>query len=425
MGVPLSKLRVSGRKLTTVDGKPFFLLADTAWELFHRLGRDDAAHYLDVRAEQNFRMVWAVGLAEFDGVRSPNAYGDKPLVGDDPTKLAPAYWNYVDWVVGEAESRGLYVGILPTWGDKVTPMWGTGPLLFPADKPEIAHKFAWLVAEKLRHRTNLLWVLGGDRPARSDDGKQDFRPVWSAMAEGIRQGWGQDAVLCYHPSGGNSSSKWLNDAAWLDMHCFQSGHGAGRDVAVWDFVERDLRSSKRPTFDAEVCYEDHPVSPWPTWDPKNGHFDEYDVRRAVYRSVFSGACGVVYGHHSVWQMASEDPATWINHVKMPWKQAVTRPGAEHMRHLRTLVEQGDFFELQPADDLVDQPLGSGGGRIVASRSPLRVLVYVPADGAVKLKIEVHNAHWFDPRTGVRRPAEKKDGAYKAPSDIDWVLEAIL
>lgn len=31
------------------DGKPFFWLADTGWELFHRLTREEAIQYLDKR----------------------------------------------------------------------------------------------------------------------------------------------------------------------------------------------------------------------------------------------------------------------------------------------------------------------------------------------------------------------------------------
>ena len=48
------RLKVSGNKrfLLTDDGKPFFWLGDTAWELFHRLNRDEADHYLRTRAEQ-------------------------------------------------------------------------------------------------------------------------------------------------------------------------------------------------------------------------------------------------------------------------------------------------------------------------------------------------------------------------------------
>ena len=51
----LPKLRVSDNKrfLVTADGKPFFYLADTAWELLHRLNRKQAVEYLDLRAKQS------------------------------------------------------------------------------------------------------------------------------------------------------------------------------------------------------------------------------------------------------------------------------------------------------------------------------------------------------------------------------------
>ena len=42
--MPLPDLRVAAdrRTLATDDGRPFFYLGDTAWELFHRLTREDA-----------------------------------------------------------------------------------------------------------------------------------------------------------------------------------------------------------------------------------------------------------------------------------------------------------------------------------------------------------------------------------------------
>jgi len=42
------------------DNKPFFWLGDTGWELFHRLNREEALHYLDTREKQKFNVVKAV-----------------------------------------------------------------------------------------------------------------------------------------------------------------------------------------------------------------------------------------------------------------------------------------------------------------------------------------------------------------------------
>ncbi|HEU4902375.1 MAG TPA: DUF4038 domain-containing protein, partial [Flavisolibacter sp.] len=113
------------------SGKPFFWLGDTAWELFHRLDREEADHYLKRRSEQGFTVVQAVALAEIDGLHTPNAYGETPLVGDDPTRPNEKYFVHVDYIIGKAEEYGINIGLLPTWGDKVfKSSWGTGPEIF-------------------------------------------------------------------------------------------------------------------------------------------------------------------------------------------------------------------------------------------------------------------------------------------------------
>src|SRR5689334_19645864 len=104
--------------LATTDGKPFFYLGDTAWELFHRLDREEAERYLRNRAEKRFTVIQAVLLAELDGLNTPNPYGHTPLADNDPTRPNEEYFKHVDWVVNKADELGLVIGMLPTWGDK-------------------------------------------------------------------------------------------------------------------------------------------------------------------------------------------------------------------------------------------------------------------------------------------------------------------
>jgi hypothetical protein len=84
----LPRLRVSDnhRFIVTEQGEPFFWLGDTAWELFHRLNREEAIRYLDDRASKGFTVVQAVALAELNGLGATNAYGHLPLLENDPTK---------------------------------------------------------------------------------------------------------------------------------------------------------------------------------------------------------------------------------------------------------------------------------------------------------------------------------------------------
>ena len=86
----LSPLRVSDNRrfLITTGGNPFFYLGDTAWELFHRLDREEAVLYLEDRAAKGYNVIQAAVLAELDGLRTPNAYGARPLHGLG-SKVAP------------------------------------------------------------------------------------------------------------------------------------------------------------------------------------------------------------------------------------------------------------------------------------------------------------------------------------------------
>jgi len=423
------------RFLATEQGEPFFWLGDTAWELFHRLTREDAEIYFANRAVRRFNVIQAVVLAEFDGLNSPNRYGQHPLIGNDPEKPNEAYFKLVDEYIQMAETLGLYIGLLPTWGDKVTHLWGDGPVVF---NPGNAYIYGRFLGERYREQTNIIWILGGDRPAiyKGRDGQDaDDRLLWGEMARGIHEGVGPlPKLLTYHPSGGQSSSAWLHEESWLDMNMMQSGHGGGHDVPVWEKVADDInRLPSKPTLDGEPNYEDHPVSPWPSWDPERGYFRDDDVRKQSYRSVFAGACGVTYGHHSVWQMYE----TWRSPINFPdrdWRDAIERPGAAQVGHLRALMESRPYFSRIPDQEMLASDPGEGGNHVQATRDSdgSYAFIYLPVQRQVAVKINclkgpAVKAQWFNPRNGTYRPI----GVYKAvgvrkftpphEEGPDWVL----
>ena len=163
-----AQLQVSTNKrfLQTEDGKPFFWLGDTAWELFHRLNREEATSYLKNRADKGFTVIQAVVLAELDGLHTPNAYGEVPLENDDPTKPREAYFQHVDFIVRKAAELNLYIGMLPTWGDKINKdRWGVGPEIFNTQNAKAYGK--WL-SDRYKDSKNIIWILGGDRNPRNE-----------------------------------------------------------------------------------------------------------------------------------------------------------------------------------------------------------------------------------------------------------------
>ncbi len=433
------QVHANGRFLATESGQPFFWLGDTAWELFHRLNRAEAEKYLDTRRQQGFNVIQAVALAECDGLRTPNANGHIPLAGDDPARPNEFYFRFVDEVIRLAAEKGLYVGLLPTWGDKVVgSLWGAGPVVFT---PENALSYGKYLGQRYQNDTNVIWILGGDRPA------EGFENIWQAMADGITVGLGRKPLFSYHPTGGGSSSNSLHEANWLGMNMLQSGH-VMVDTPNWEMITRDYqRTPLKPVLDGEPNYEDHPIDPYlRRWQPSYGRFRAYDVRKQAYRSVFAGACGHTYGNHSVWQFWAL-PREPINFPMPAWDEAIFAEGAGQLIHLKNLILSRSYFNRVPAQEMLPAEIPPPAvGDLDADRvNPHRAVhpratragdgsyafVYIPQANQtvqVDLRLLAGPAHaaWYDPRSGQSTPigvvANTRIEAFTTPlGGPDWVL----
>jgi Protein of unknown function (DUF4038) len=357
---PMPNVRAGQRFLFTEESTPFFYLGDTAWELFHRLGREDAERYLKDRAAKGFTVIQAVVLAEFAGLTEPNPDGQLPLKDNDPTKPNELYFQHVDWVVQKAAQLGLRIGMLPTWGDKWNKKWGKGPEIFT---PENAATYGEWLGNRYKDQP-IVWILGGDRPVENERHKEILR----ALAAGLKKGDGGKHPMTFHPMGGHSSAEWLHDEKWLNFNMLQSGHGR-RDLANYEMIARDYaRKPAKPCLDGEACYEDHPIN----WKPENGWFDDYDVRKTGYWAVFAGACGHTYGCHDIWQFLS-DARPPVSSARTPWQKALNLPGSSQVGHLRRLVHSRPFWHRVPDQSLIAGDTLKGTDHIQACPRPRRQL----------------------------------------------------
>jgi len=432
------KLKVSENKrfLVHEDGTPFFYLGDTAWELFHRLNREEADKYLQNRADKGFTVIQAVALAEVDGHRDPNPYGHLPLIDLDPVRPAVKdgpnndYWDHVDYIVNKANSLGLYIGFLPTWGRYWHDNVKDGKPLFTVQNAEVYGQ--WL-GQRYKDASNIIWILGGDRTIENDQHKEIIR----AMARGLRKGDGGSHLQTFHPRGGSGSSNDFHNDQWLDFNMRQNGHNAKFTEGYQNTrADYDLTPVK-PVLDGEPIYEDHPVS----FDSKKlGHSISSDVRRPLYWDLFSGACGHTYGHHSVWQMWQPGRGP-INNPLMPWFEAIDQPGAGQMQYGRRLMESRPFLSRVPDDSIIvtdrvpTSVPGAGRYRFVGTRDSegSYAMVYAPIGRAFKVRMDAIKgskvkAWWYDPRNGqataIGEFANTGEREFLPPDKgemIDWVL----
>ncbi|MFW6326820.1 MAG: glycoside hydrolase family 140 protein [Bacteroidota bacterium] len=438
------KLSISedGRRFENSDGSSFLWLGDTAWELFHKLNREEADEYLKNRSEKGFTVIQAVILAELNGLRSPNPYGDLPLINNNPENPNEAYFKHVDYIVNKANELGMVVGILPTWGDKIySENPGAGPIIFT---PENAAVYGEYLGNRYSEN-EVVWILGGDRNVANDE----VFSIWNAMAKGIEMGSGNKQLITYHPRGTGVSSWWFHNEEWLDFNMYQSGHEAFN--SVYSYAEDAyLLQPVKPFVDGEPAYEDIAVRFWEYMDfskqsedrvpegvleedgtiLKKEHFKEgfitpYHVRIHAYWNFLAGAAGYTYGNNAIWQMYKTGGEIAIPALT-DWREAMDRPGAEDMKHVRAVLESRPFEKLIPDQSIIFGENRDNNNHIRAAGSSDNsfLMVYLARGQAVDVvmsKIHGNNAvaWWYNPRNG----EAKKIGEFKTKGHFKFVPPA--
>jgi hypothetical protein len=420
-------LRVSdnNRFLEYDDGTPFFYLGDTAWELFHRLNREEADLYLNNRAEKGFSVIQAVVLAERNGLTDPNAYGHLPLVDKDPRQPVEAYFEHVDYIVNKAEELGLVIGMLPTWGS----YWSENNKNAKIFNPENARSFGEFLGKRYKDKP-IIWILGGDHNIHTEHERETIE----AMALGLRAGDDGEHLITFHPRGPGFSSDYFHNTDWLDFNMVQSSHGA-HDHDNGLYMEKDYAlSPAKPTLDGEPRYESIPVGFYFDGFNRQDWFDDYDCRQAAYWALLAGACGHTYGNNSIWQMYApqHEPVLWAT---IPWSEAIHHPGSLQMKYVRKLFESRPFQLLEPAQDIILDGPSFGGGKIRAALASdgSFAFIYSPRGERFTMNRDVikstrKNEIWYNPRYGVSFLIHGSDTAgiqtYTPPTSgrgNDWIL----
>jgi hypothetical protein len=392
----------SRRFLEYSNGSPFFYLGDTAWELFHVLNKEEGEWYLKDRAAKGFNVIQAVALAERDGLKKPNAYGCFPLKKNNQGIYDPtlpdlegdySYWDHMDYLIDLAGSLNIFMGLLPTWGDKFTHTVGIENSIFT---PENALAYGRFIGRRYKDRENIIWIMGGDRTLETIE----HHEIINNMAKGIKES-GDSHMMTFHPRGCSSSSQSVHNREWLDFNMIQTGHSTGGRY-TFDYLKKDYEKTPvKPVINGEPLYEDIPVD----FTSTNGYYDEFDVRVAAYRSVFAGACGHTYGQNNIWAMTR--PHEVDDFFIMTWDKGVARPGSTQMGYLKKLILDHDFFSRIPSQSALEEE-GEGELRQSTCRGEDYLLIYSPYGRTIWLgddfqekegnKIPLRG-RWFDPRIG--------------------------
>lgn len=434
--------------IETETTEPFLWIGDTAWELFNDLTKEEVVIYLDNREEKGFTVIQAVIM--MGGFNQKNSYGDSIFLNMDPTQPNEKYFEYVDFVVDEAKKRGMYMGLLPTWANNVVDRNGRGANF----NVENAFNYGKFLSERYKDKP-VIWILGGDRNVQTD---QEYL-IWEAMGKGLQSGDGGKNLISYHPTAPISSHFWFHNEPWLSFNIIQSGHFKKFQTEIYEFgmVFQQLIPLK-PWVNAEPAYEDIPVLFWHFEDYSqfgkkkedvigedglikdkdffsHGFFDDYDIRMEAYWTFFSGGAGYTYGNNAIWQMYKPGTRYAVPCLNF-WDEALDRPGAEDMRHVKKLFTRFPLgsFHIDQSVIYGTNFLNESNIRAVVGNDRSFILLYLNKGQEVRVNLSklIRNgtASWFDPREGsiekIGQVENKGFQLFDPPGEAgkhgnDWIL----
>ncbi|MFT3826585.1 MAG: glycoside hydrolase family 140 protein [Chitinophagaceae bacterium] len=429
--MPLLQVSANKRFFQTSNGKPFFWLGDTGWLLFHKTTRKEAGHYLDVRKAQGFNVIQVMVI---HSLQAKNIYGSYALNNSDLSQPVIAnntdtanYWNHISFIIEEAAKRNIYLALVPVWG---------GDVRGNKISAEQATVYAKFLADRFGKYNNIIWLNGGD--TKGTDGAA----IWQAIGTTLRK-YDTRHLISFHPRGRYSSSEWFHEQPWLDFNMFQSGHRTyAQDTSRsdkyhfgednWRYIQQDYAlNPAKPTLDGEPSYENIPHGLHDSLQPR---WNDADLRRYAYWSVFAGGAGFTYGENATMQFHKKGDADRNYGVTDAWTNTIYSKGATQLHYLKALLLSLPYFERIPAQNIIAGEQGSRYDFLIATKGKHYALVYTYSGknfsiDTNELGFVLKKAQWFSPSTGKRQKAVfQRNGnqlAFDPPgtpaNGNDWVL----
>ena len=388
--------------------------------LFTKLNETEASEYLATRQLQGFNAV-QVMLTGFLG--ATNRAGERPFAGTPPeqdfAQPNEKYFAHVDRVIAEADRQGLLLAIAPAWAGCCGEGWaGMEPdgALKPLNKNGSAksRQLGYWLGRRYGKFANVMWILGGDNDPLIT--REEIR----ALGLGLKETAPLQLVTYHAASSHSSTDAWPSDEPWLDVSMVYT-YFRGFNKA-WNKNQPDVY---------EVSYAENektPIRPFflgeSTYEGEHGAWGSaVQARKQAYWCVLSGGFGHAYGSPN-WNF----PVDWRHHIELP--------GANSLKHLRSLFESRKWWKLHPDADNVVAVEGRGtfatndyavtavadDGSFAISYLPTRRRLTVDLS---KLSVTKVKASWFNPRTGettlVGSITDKKHHSFIPPEVEDWIL----
>lgn len=472
----------NGRYLVDRNRRPFFIVGDSAQSIYSSIAPKELGAYLARRRSQGFNTLLAEPLHYLDnsGRVLPSADGNLPFLKNvaneayrgelgsaDFSTPNPAYWDYVDAVLDQAQARGfLVIQYVVSWGAQEEPSGALGWLRRHAIPFTLRETALWANLEKAvsgepqgsglwkdltnirnteavclsfgqwlgkryRDRSNILWLDGSDFNGNAVPIAPD-RTSGVQRALAVSRGMREAGALQLRSGDWKPETLSTDEAAFASLMDVNGVYTYGGDAlrSTYRLARRGYQySPPKPAYLKETGYEAEDFIPG----------DPASVRKYEWWSILSGStAGLIYGHAAIWPFT---PGRW--------EAALDSPGSLDVARIAALMNSVAWQDLAPSElagmrRLVVSSNGSQepsiANYVAAAQTPdgALLMAYVPpySGGPQRLTLDLRSmrgpsrARWWDPTSADFTPIGNKpsDGfqEFTTPGtnrggSNDWVL----
>ena len=363
----IGPIRVSpnGRYFVDQNGKPFFWLGDTQWEIFRLFTIEDAETVLADRKRKGFSAIQIMITGVGDGTE-PDLTGRTPWINNDPDTPNEAYFKNVDAVIQLGRKYGL-VFVLGIYHQ----------LQVSRITMANARKYARWIAQRYKDVPNIIWTT-------YPKAEMGYLPVLRELAAGLQEGDDGIHLITVHPDPSPTSSSFIHNESWL---AFNMSQPCVSYELIYKMVSYDYSLLPvKPTVMAEGGYEGLEFGKLQT---------DLEIRKQAYWSHLAG------GHHSYGHNDS-----WSNiHPVTSW---IDSPGSNSLSVYRNIITScNEWWNWIPDQSIFASGENSGLNLNASARSSSGdwVLVYLSSETSVSIRMDkitagnTVKASWIDPTNG--------------------------
>lgn len=359
------------------DNQPFFFLSDTVWMAFQKLSLKEWRELVRFRKEQGFDGLQISVLP----IAHDNSTGEDAIEpfalsngAYDFNRINEGYFQKAEEMLKIMKEYDMipflhlfWVNYIPdTWAAKRSP--GT---VIPFEKIEPLTEYFLDRFDKY----DPVYSVSGDTSFETETVIKYYLKILDLLHKKVPH-----RVTTLHLQPEADPPKAICEHPQYQFYAYQSGHGvgvnqdgssgAGQNSMVAFSKQFLQKQTKKPIINTEICYEGHGHG------FSYGRFYPLDIRKAIWKSILSGAkAGVTYGAHGLWQMyesGAEFNNTEFSRMPYVWGQALRFPGAYDAAYAKWIFENYSMWELQQFETLEGY-----GNQIQMGRSSEKIVIYLP------------------------------------------------